>query len=313
MSSVQETLRNEPVFVTGGSGFIGAHLCRQLVAYGAEVHALSRESREEGSEQVRWWQGDLRDRERVHEVISHIRPTIIFHLASRVAGARDRSLVLPMLRANLMSTIHLLDAASEVACQRIVLCGSLEEPKEGGTIPPSPYAAAKWSSSIYARMYYALYGTPTVTLRLGMVYGPAQMDFQKLVPYVITSLLRGESPELSSGDRRVDWVYVDDVVDGLVRGATVSGIEGETIDIGSGRRHSIHEVVEEVEKRIDTETEPIYGARSDRLHEPEFVADTSRTFTLLEWKAQTSLSDGLHRTVDWYRTFLVSSEDEGIE
>ncbi len=145
-------------------------------------------------------------------------------------------MILPTFHSNLASTVNLLTMAAETGCRRVVLTGSLAEPdpKNGELFPSAPYAAAKWASSGYARMFHALYQFPVVIARVFMVYGPAQQDLTKLIPYVTLSLLRGETPKITSGDRLVDWVYVSDVVEGFVALGQAPGIDGETLDLGSG-------------------------------------------------------------------------------
>ena len=97
----------------------------------------------------------------------------------------------------------------------------------------SPYAAAKWAAAGYGRMFHSLYDTPVVILRPFMTYGPGQAS-TKLIPAVTLALLRASGPRLSSGRHRSDWVYISDVIEGFVAAATVPGIEGKTIDLGSG-------------------------------------------------------------------------------
>ena len=115
----------------------------------------------------------------------------------------DFDLVLPAYRSLLTSTVNLLVAGTEIGCRRIVLSGSFTEPVPGRTNPnpSSPYAAAKWAASGYGRMFHSLFQTPVVILRPFMVYGPAQAP-SKLIPSVISSLLSGNSPRISSGKQR---------------------------------------------------------------------------------------------------------------
>lgn len=114
-----------------------------------------------------------------------VQPATVYHLASHVMGAPDLQHVLPTFRANLQSSVNLLTAAAETGCGRLVMTGSLAEPEpsRGEMFPVAPYAAAKWASSGYARMFHALYGVPVVLARVFMVYGPAQKDLSKLIPY----------------------------------------------------------------------------------------------------------------------------------
>jgi UDP-glucose 4-epimerase len=286
--------------VTGASGFIGARLAARLLEAAANVHAVSRSERT--SADVSWWAADMCDTEAARTLIRSVKPDFIFHLASHVTGSRGVDAVLPTLHANLLSTVNILLAAAEVGCKRVVLAGSLEEPDGEGRepVPVSPYAAAKFAANTYGRMFHSLHGLPVVTMRIFMVYGPAQPDETRLVPYVITSLLRGRSPELSAGTRPVDWVYLDDVVDALLAAATTEGVLGKTLDVGSGMLTPVRAVVEEIVRLMRPSVAPRFGAVADRPNERVRVADVERTQALLGWAPRTPLSRGLAATVDWY-------------
>lgn len=291
------------VLVTGATGFIGGCLVRRLIKRGCEVHGVSRRKLAGRADGVHWWQGNLRDTDRIQQIVDGSQPDRIVHLASQVTGDRSLERVLPILHDNLVSSVGLLTAAARNRCQRVVLAGSMEEPdpKEGLAIPGSPYAAAKWSGSAYGRMFHALYGLPVVMARIFMVYGPGQQDIAKLVPYVIANFLRGEVPALGSGRRAIDWVYVDDVAEGLERACFAEGIGGLTLDMGSGRQNTIREVVESLAAIIRPPFAPVFGALADRPLDREPVADTGRTESLLGWRATTPLPLGLEQTVRWYR------------
>jgi UDP-glucose 4-epimerase len=292
----------QKMLVTGASGFIGSHLCRRLRDAGAEVHAISRTERIGGGTGLRWWRGDLADLDAVRQIVNATRPEVVFHLASHVVGAREREQVMPTFRANLMSAVNVMIAASEAGCRRVVLTGSLEEPEDGdaGAVPCSPYAAAKWAATGYGRMFHALYQLDVVTLRVFMVYGPGQQDLRKLIPYVTLALLRGELPTLGSGQRQVDWIYVDDVVEGFVAAAQANGCAGKTVDIGSGKLVSIRVVVEHLSRLINPDIELQFGALPERPLERVRVADTARTQAMIGWQPTVSLEKGLKQTVDWY-------------
>jgi nucleoside-diphosphate-sugar epimerase len=210
-------------------------------------------------------------------------------------------MVLPIFRNNFLTAFNLLIATAENSTGRVVLAGSFEEPDEVGSVPCSPYAAAKWSASGYARMFHALYETPVVLAKIFMVYGPGQSDHTKLIPYVITSLLRGEAPRLSSGVRMVDWIYVDDLVDGLIASAQSPGIDGQTVELGSGEMFSIREVVQQLSDLVTSVVVPQFGALPDRPLERVEKADIARSYELIGWKPNTSLRVGLTRTVEWYK------------
>jgi nucleoside-diphosphate-sugar epimerase len=290
------------VLVTGAGGFIGSRLCIRLNEQGAQVHGVSRSHRKDDSV-CKWWQADLDDELATRRLVESVAPDIIFHLASLVTGKRELEFVLPTLRSNLLSTVNLLMSATVNGCSRIVLTGSLEE-AEGdisAATPVSPYAAAKGAASMYARMFHNLYGTPVVTARLFMVYGPGQKDCTKLVPYVTLSMLRGQSPKLMSGTREIDWIYVDDVVDAYLALATRSGIDGETVDVGTGTLTSVRRIVSYIADIVEPDVYPEFGSLEDRPCERVRVADIDSSYSLIGWRPKTPLADGIMQTVDWYR------------
>jgi UDP-glucose 4-epimerase len=289
------------VLVTGASGFIGGRLCDRLIEDGIEVHAVSRQERT--GDDVEWWRVDLSDAQATHQLVAGVEPDMVFHLAGLPSASRDLALVLPTLRHNLVASVNLMVAAAAVGGARVILAGSLEEDMEPGesAIPSSPYAASKQAASAYARMLNALHGLPVVIARIFMVYGPGQTDAAKLIPYLVESLLQGETPQLGSGGRPVDWVYVDDVVDALVTIADRRGLEGDTIDIGSGELVTIRSLAEQVATIIGTDITPAFARHPARERETVCSADAARTRAMIGWRAQTPLGQGLRQTVDWHR------------
>ena len=288
------------VLVTGASGFIGTHLTARLLAEGAEVHGISRSERATAG--MRWVTTDMTDAQGLAAAVAGIRPDVVFHLASHVTGARDVEAVLPTMNDNLVGAVNLLLAASAAGCQRVVLTGSLEEPagEEPEPDPVSPYAAAKFAASAYGRMFHRLYGLAVVNLRVFMVYGPGQRDERKLVPYVITSLLRDSPPRLASGVREVDWIYVDDVVDAFLVAAVSDGAVGETLDVGSGALVTVRGLVEQIVHVMEPGVNPEFGALPDRAAERVRVADVDRTTRLTGWSPKTPLDEGIARTIEWF-------------
>lgn len=292
-------LRGRRVLVTGATGFLGAHLVRRLTVLGAETHALSRSTRRVAGH-LTTHVADLSDSDMAADVVRSIRPEIVFHLAGKASGARDVQTVLDTVTDNVRSTVGLLRAVALAGAPRVVLAGSMEEPAPGEHAS-SPYALSKWTAARYAELFQDLWSVPTVRLRIAMTYGPDQPDERKLVPYVITSLLRGVEPQLSSGRRQIDWVYVDDVVDAFIAAASVPDAAGRTIDIGSGSAVDIRRIVDLIGWLINTNVEPRFGALADRLLDSARIADLSAAREVLGWRSAVGLEDGLRRTVAWYR------------
>jgi UDP-glucose 4-epimerase len=303
MSRVHYSLAGKSFLVTGASGFIGSHFCARLLEAGAQVHAISRNPPSLADRPIRWWRCNVAELNELSAVFHAVRADYVIHLASQVTGSRELNAVLPTLHANLVSTVNLFKLGVELGCTRMIVAGSLEEPEAGadGAAPCSPYAAAKWAASGYARMFHELYRLPVVVARLFMTYGPAQADLNKLIPYVTLALLRGQAPKLSSGLRQVDWIFVDDVVDGLLAIALAPDVDGETFDLGSGLLVPIRQVVEQLCSFIGGPAQLLFGALPDRPLERIRVADVDRSFRKLAWKPLVPLASGLETTVKWYR------------
>jgi UDP-glucose 4-epimerase len=296
------------VLVTGASGFIGARLCVRLHDEGAVVHGVSRTPREEGS--VEWHAGDVTNREQVQAIFARVRPQVVFHLAGETRAARDLALVPLTLDSNLVSSVHVMAAAVESGIERVVMAGSQEEPAEGApdSVPTSPYAASKWAATRYARMFHALYGLSTISLRIFMVYGPEQRDLAKLIPHVIRTLLQGQAPVINSGERRVDWIHVADVAEALALAGRAPGIDGAQIDVGSGRPVTIREIVETLAALVAPEIRPVYrGTEFARPFEQERVANVDAAFRTLGWRPRIPIEQGLRETVDWLKGRLEAS------
>jgi nucleoside-diphosphate-sugar epimerase len=280
-----------------------------LVECGAEVHAISRSSENSPSKNLRWWQVDLEDFVATRDLFSRVKPDVIYHLSGHVTADPDIRQVLPTFRSLLLTTVQLLTIATELGCRRVVLTASLTEPQTGqvDSPPSSPYGAAKWMSNVYGRMFHNLYHAPVVIVRPFMVYGPNQNQ-TKLVPYSIRSLIRGEQPRLASGEWRADWIYVDDVTEGLLAAGEVAGIEGSTIDLGSGQLVKVEAIVRQIVGLLGSSIEPHFGALPDRPSEEIRVADLGHTLRVLGWQPRTSLCEGLRRTVDWHSASEVSKK-----
>jgi nucleoside-diphosphate-sugar epimerase len=178
----------------------------------------------------------------------------------------------------------------------------MQEPSTdaGKCIPCSPYAAAKWAGAAYARMFHEVFGLPVVVVRPFMVYGPGQ-PAGKVIPYIIRSFMDGEQPKIGPGSQGVDWIYIDDVVRGLLETAHAKGVEGRTLDLGSGTAVPLSVVVAEIAALLPTSPRPVFGSASRPLERLK-VADTETTWRLLGWRAEVSIREGLRRTVAHWRS-----------
>ena len=141
---------------------------------------------------------------------------------------------------------------------------------------------------------------PVVVVRPFMTFGPRQHP-EKILPYVIDKLLAGVSPRLSSGRWLADWIYVSDVVDGLMSAMETPGVEGAEFDLGRGELKSTKEVLLEVQALMGSTVPLRFGELEDRPPAPERTADISVARERLNWSPRVSIEEGLVRTIEWFR------------
>lgn len=307
------------VLVTGGSGFIGSHLTRRLVGIGADVHVLTsavssvyptRLTELRGA--ITLHEGNLTDRTAMQRLAADVRPDVVFHLAAYTHVGKSWQRIDECVQSNVQGTINLLQALDRVGYQRFVntgtseIYGAIDVPfhEDDRPMPVSPYAVSKHSAEMFCRVGWQSHGWPIVRLRPFNAYGPAQSP-DRIVPEVITRALTGQRLRMTSGTQTREFNYVEDLVDGFVRAATVPGIEGELINLGCGRDVSIAELARTLLALMGDPIEPELGALPDRPVEIWAMrADAGRAEELLDWTPVHSLEEGLERTIAWYRREL---------
>lgn len=294
------------MLVTGATGFLGQHLTRRLTEYGARVTAALRDAagpRETallptGADRL---DGDVRNYGQLCRLVDRVAPEFVFHLAA--VGVNDPFLAEETaLRVNLDGTLNLLRAIQRhrgsTPVRRIVVAGtSYEYGADGELDPGNVYAASKVAAWAFCRMYFRAHGTPLVVVRPFNVYGPGQPK-GALIPAAFRAALQHHDFPATPGEQRRDFVYVDDVIAGFLDLAMTDGIEGYSLDLGTGRATPVSELVTRIYALTGSRGHPLIGALPYRPGVVwELVADASRTLELTGWKAQVGLIDGLERTL----------------
>lgn len=259
----------------------------------------------------------LTERADIASTLRHLRPDIVFHLAGFVSGDRSRDAMVRAFDGNVIGSANiLLTCLTQLPQTRVIFTSSLEasNPLLDPASTGSAYGISKLMVEVLCGELRELYQAPICTARLGMVYGPDDANTCRLVPAVIRAFLNNEAPHLSSGRRRSDWVYIDDVIAGLVAMGTARELTHPALDLASGELHSVREVAELIASLMRA-TLPIHFDPSlDRAHEQERSADMATTRQLLQLGAATDLRTGLARTVEAYRaSALKPSSPRGPE
>jgi nucleoside-diphosphate-sugar epimerase len=317
----------ERVLITGATGFLGQHLVRRVLGAGARVYAgvAPDEPPERVAAlpvQVQRLTFDMRVAGAVRAAVAEAAPQVIFHLAA--VGATDPGVdSFLALAVNAGGALHLLEAVRECApecvakgdtVQRVVLVGTCYEYGAAsecraesefgarqtveGLDPFNAYAASKVAAWAFGRMYWRAHGLPVVTVRPFQVYGPGQPD-HTLIPAAIRAALAGVDFPMTPGGQERDFIYVDDVIDGFLAVAAAPGIDGYSLDLGTGQVHTLRRVVERIWTMTGAPGRVLPGALpyrpGDVMH---LAADADRTARLTGWRAGVGLDQGLRRTIE---------------
>lgn len=281
------------LLVTGATGFLGRHLVPALTEAGHEVTLLVRQQSARGagiSQQSTLVVADLRDFLDTVRAVQQAGPEAIIHLAA--AGVTDPFLEPEQALAhNVRGTLHLLRAAfEEGSSQRCLLART---PGERQAL--NVYAASKAAAWSFCRMYARTRGWPIHGAMIFQAYGPGQ-PARALVPAAFRAALAGQPFAMSSGQQQRDWIYVEDVIHGLIASLEAPLPAGETVELGTGQTGSVEAVVRQIYALVGRGGGPVLGARPDRPGEtPHQVADIAHNKQLFHWQAHHSLTQGLQK------------------
>ena len=303
-----------PIAVLGAGGFVGANLVRRLLAERSDVYAVVRgrpAPRLEGIDTANILEVDLTDGGAIGNFVDALRPATVFDTVAYGAYSFETDPDL-IYRTNFTAFVDLVERLAAAGClSAFVHAGSSSEygtnsaapVEEAGLVPNSHYAVSKASAAGYIAYAGKTRGVPIVNLRLYSVYGPYE-DASRLVPALVAKGLGKTFPDFVSPDTARDFVYVDDVVAAFVLAAGRMSLElqGESLNIGSGRQTTIRELAEVAREVFAIPHEPAFGAMTGRGWDlNRWQANPAKARRLLGWRAETSLRDGLARTAEWAR------------
>jgi UDP-glucose 4-epimerase len=316
------SLRGASVLVTGADGFIGSHLVERLVAEGARVRAFclynshgtwgwleDADATVRGQIDVRL--GDIRDARFVERALDGVE--VVFHLAALIAIPYSYVAPESFVDVNIRGTLNVLEAARRAKVRRFVHTSTSEVYGTPATTPirethplnaQSPYAATKVAADQLTLSYHRSFGLPVVVLRPFNTFGPRQST-RAVLPTILVQLLDGRR-EIALGrlDTRRDLTFVADTVDGLYRAGHADGIDGDTIQLGTGRAPSIGELFAAACQVLGVEATPVTDPRRLRPDASEVLvleSDPTRARERLGWSPVVTLEQGLARTAAWLR------------
>ena len=317
--------RRRRVLVTGCTGFLGARLTEWLVAEGADVVGLVRDGvprsnfyRMRLDEHVTTVRGEIESFDIVERVLNEYEIEVVFHLAAQtlvgIANENPRS----TFSANIMGTCNVLEAARRARRILAVVVASSDKAygtqeelpyrEDAGLVGRHPYDVSKSCADLIAQMYWHSYGVPVAVTRCGNFYGGGDLNFNRIVPGTIRSLVDGESPVIrSDGTLQRDYLYIKDAVAAyaLLAEKVLGGEgKGEAFNFSNEHPRTVLEVVDHIARLMGRSDLPprILGQATNEI--PNQFLSAAKARAHLGWKPQYSLEQGLVETIAWYREFL---------
>jgi UDP-glucose 4-epimerase len=300
--------------VTGGAGFIGSHLVDRLVSLGFEtavIDDLSSGLREFVNPKSKLYEGSITDESFLIKVFEDFKPEVVFHLAAQIDVMKSIDDPAEDALVNIIGTLNIVKTAAVFGVSKIIFTSSAAVYGEPSEIPvreihplnpKSPYGAAKAAAESYLHIFSELTNFKYVVLRLSNVYGPRQgvRKPSGIVSIIIKRFLENQEVELYDPENTVrDFIYVEDVVDAFIRvkDHNSSGI----FNISSGIGHTILDVYNDVKKHLDGRT-LIKDPREGEIR--KIILSNELARKELSWEPRFSLSEGVERTVSFWREWL---------
>jgi nucleoside-diphosphate-sugar epimerase len=307
-----KSLKKKTILITGVTGFVGSNLLRRLSNSGSDLHVITRESSNlwrigDLINDVKRYTPDLTDFDSIKKVIHGINPDIIYHLATYGGNPRQDNFR-QIIESNFFGTVNLINACKETGFDLFVNTGSSSEygiktvPMKENDLPEprNNYGISKIASTLYCQSVALNENLPIVTLRLFSPYGDFE-DSSRLIPSVILSCLRGKNPEISSPGFVRDFIYVEDVIDLYEQLPDADTLSGNIFNAGSGKQHTVGEVVDTIIKITGNQVKPIVGLPRRWPNEPKtWQADMSKTLKAVKWAPKYNLDEGLTKSVEWF-------------
>ena len=316
--------KNRNVFVTGITGFLGSHLAKELVNRGANVVGLVRDSIPqsfiyEGNEikNIKIVSGKLEDLALLERALGEYEIDTVFHVAAQaIVGVANRNPI-STFEANIQGTWNLLEACRKSPLvKRIIVAssdkayGDQEKLPYDETMPlhgQHPYDVSKSCTDLIAQTYFKSYGLPVCITRCGNLFGSGDLNFNRIIPQTIRSILNGEKPVIRSDGTLIrDYFYVEDAVNAyilLAEKIEELNIAGEAFNFSNEVQYTVKDIVEEILKAMNSNLEvTILNQASNEITHQYLSAKKARD--ILGWKPLNTIPEAISKTIEWYKNFL---------
>ena len=307
-------VKKQKVLVTGGAGFIGSHLVDELVNKNYQVVVvddLSSGKKENVNPRAKFYQMDVRSK-KIFDILKKENIDTLFHFAAKPIVEEVYENPLEALDVNIMGTANVLEACRKKGnLKSIVIVSSDKAYGKSSNLPykeshplqgDHPYDVSKSSADLIAQAYFTTYGLPVVITRFSNVFGPRDVNFSRIIPGALESIIKNKKlPIRSDGTMVREYTYVKDIAEGcMALTKKPQLVLGRAFNFGSKNIFSVIEVVENIqlalEKKIDYK---ILNTAKNEI--PKQYLDWSKAKKKLGWQPKTSFEQGIKETFDWYK------------
>ena len=317
--------RDRPTFVTGGTGLVGSWLLKRLVDERAEVVCLVRDWVPQSEvvragifDRVRAVRGDVCDQQLLERTLGEYEVTTVFHLAAQTTVPVANRNPISTFQTNVGGTWALLEACRHSSrVQQIVLASSdkaygsqaqLPYREDAPLIGRTPYDVSKSCADLIAQSYAATYGLPVAITRCGNFYGGGDLNWNRIVPGTIRSILRAEPPVIRSDGKLIrDYFYVEDGAAAYMllaeRLAADPSLAGHAFNFSNEQAITVLDLAGHILKAMGSDLAPeVQNQAINEIREQRLSAAKARD--VLGWKPRFDLAEGLAHTIGWYRSFF---------
>jgi len=318
-------IKDSTILVTGGAGFIGSHIVKDLVNSGANIRVLDNfssgltENLDSVNNHIEVIEGDILDMDTLLRAASGV--DAISHQAAQLEIMNSIATPVEDMRTNVEGTLNVLEAAKRLSISKVIYASSacvygqadyVPQDEMHPTVPNWPYGISKLAAEHYARLYYAYYGIETVGLRYSIVYGPDEW-YGRVLTVFLRRALEGKPPVVWKGDQERDFVYIDDVVRFHRLALERDGLSSEVFNVSTAIGTSIRQLAVMISDLFDLDN-AIYenvdeGQASQyiegRVRLPaelrQMILANEKARTVLGWSPEVSLKEGIVAEMEWLR------------